>query len=168
MDTPFVYHHRQSIRRWNRDYSQSCLYFVTICVQDRRRILSEIKDNQVVLSDIGSMVNDLLLQLQDRFIGLYVDRYVIMPDHIHVIIRTISNEEKITQLSQVIGALKSLTTNEYIKGVNDKRWPPYEKRFWQRNYHEHVIRCAKDYERIVEYIAQNPTRWNLSEKEPTI
>jgi REP element-mobilizing transposase RayT len=62
-------------------------------------------------------------------------------------------------LGDIIGAFKSLTTNAYIRGVREFGWPSFDKRLWQRNYYEHVIRDAADLERIREYIVNNPAKW---------
>jgi REP element-mobilizing transposase RayT len=59
-----------------------------------------------------------------------------------------------------VGAFKSITTVEYIKGVNDDGWQPFEKRLWQRNYFEHIIRDESEYLRIAEYMENNPVKWN--------
>jgi REP element-mobilizing transposase RayT len=63
-------------------------------------------------------------------------------------------------VGDVVGAFKSITTVEYIKGVNDDGWRPFEKRLWQRNYFEHIIRDEPEYLRIAEYIENNPIKWN--------
>jgi len=53
-----------------------------------------------------------------------------------------------------------MTTNQYIKMVKNNTLPPFNKRIWQRNYYEHVIRDENDYVRIAEYIINNPITWN--------
>jgi len=72
-------------------------------------------------------------------------------------------------VGDVIGVFKSKTTNQYIKMVKNKTLPPFNKRIWQRNYYEHVIRDENDYVRIAEYIINNPITWNddvLSKNKP--
>jgi len=66
-------------------------------------------------------------------------------------------------LGDVIGAFKSITTNEYIRNVKNKNWVPFNKHFWQRNYYEHVIRDDHDLNRIREYIVNNPAKWEEDE-----
>ena len=63
-------------------------------------------------------------------------------------------------VGNVIGAFKSKTTNTYIKMVKKNTLPPFNKRIWQRNYYEHVVRDDNDYVRIAEYIENNPSTWN--------
>ena len=54
---------------------------------------------------------------------------------------------------------KTMTTNEYIRGVKTLDWPPFNKKLWQRNYYEHIIRDQQSYLRISEYIRNNPAKW---------
>jgi REP element-mobilizing transposase RayT len=54
---------------------------------------------------------------------------------------------------------KTMTTNEYIRGVKSKQFPPFEKSVWQRNYFEHIIRDEDDLVRILQYIINNPANW---------
>jgi len=62
-------------------------------------------------------------------------------------------------IGDIIGAFKSLTINEYIRGVKNGKFPPFEKRIWQRNYHEHIIRDENSLEKIQNYIIRNPQKW---------
>ncbi|MGM0640884.1 MAG: transposase, partial [Thermotogota bacterium] len=62
-------------------------------------------------------------------------------------------------LGNVIGSFKSLTTNSYIKMVKKNILPPFEKRIWQKNYYEHIIKSYKAYIKISEYIKNNPLNW---------
>ena len=62
-------------------------------------------------------------------------------------------------VGDVIGAFKSKSTNQYIKMVNNGTCQPFNKRIWQRNYHEHVIRDDVDYERVATYTINNPLTW---------
>ena len=62
-------------------------------------------------------------------------------------------------LGDMIGAFKSITTCEYIKGIKNHNWTSFDKKFWQQNYYEHVIRNEKSLEKIREYIISNPYTW---------
>ena len=61
---------------------------------------------------------------------------------------------------------KTMTTNEYIRGVKQKGWKSFDGKFWQRNYYEHVIRNESELERIREYITLNPVKWSEDEYNP--
>ena len=59
-----------------------------------------------------------------------------------------------------------MTTNEYIQNVTNRGWKPFDKKLWQRNYYEHVIRDENELNRIREYIINNPLQWELDENNP--
>ena len=61
-------------------------------------------------------------------------------------------------LGTVLGAFKSMTTNRYIRGVHKQSWPAFEKRLWQRNYWDRVIRDDRELEETRKYILENPVR----------
>ena len=63
-------------------------------------------------------------------------------------------------LGDIVGAFQSITTVEYIRGVKTKNWKPFDKKIWQRNYWEHIIRNKKSYNTISEYIRNNPQKWD--------
>ncbi|MCD6245652.1 transposase [candidate division WOR-3 bacterium] len=62
-------------------------------------------------------------------------------------------------LPKIVQTFKRYTTIEYIKMVKQNILPPFEKRIWQRNYYEHIIRDEKSYRNIAEYIINNPLKW---------
>jgi len=62
-------------------------------------------------------------------------------------------------LRAVVQWFKTMTTNEYIRGVKTMGWPPYNKNLWQRNYYEHIIRTPQSRQRITDYIMNNPANW---------
>jgi len=111
------------------------------------------------LNEIGRMVVDQWQALSNRFDGIGVHEFVLMPDHIHGIveIERLDCQNKVT-LADIVGAFKSLTTHAYIQGVHQVSWPAFEKRLWQRNYWEHIIRNEQEYQAIVQYIRENPLR----------
>ena len=69
------------------------------------------------------------------------------------------SKNKIT-IWDIIWRFKSITTNEYIKNVKNNNWIAFNKIFWQRNYYEHIIRNEESYNKIVEYIENNPKKWD--------
>ena len=62
-------------------------------------------------------------------------------------------------LYRIVQWFKTMTTNEYIRGVKTLSWQPFNKRLWQRNYHEHIIRTPKSHDEIANYILSNPQNW---------
>lgn len=72
---------------------------------------------------------------------------------------TTTTTTKTVTVGDIIGAFKSITTVEYIRGVKSLGWTPFNKRLWQRNYYEHIIRNDLAFWRITEYIKNNPKSW---------
>jgi len=66
-------------------------------------------------------------------------------------------------LQRIIQWFKTMTTNDYIKNVKKNNWIPFDKKFWQRNYYEHIIRNEKDLNKIREYSICNPANWKTDE-----
>jgi len=62
-------------------------------------------------------------------------------------------------LGEMIGAFESIVTVEYIRGVKNDNWEPFDGKLWQRNYWEHIIRNENEYHRISQYIINNPIKW---------
>lgn len=69
-------------------------------------------------------------------------------------------------LGDVMDWFKTMTTNEYIRGVKTLGWPPFDRRVWQRNYYEHIVRSEAELDRIRVYIANNPLKWALDMENP--
>lgn len=64
-------------------------------------------------------------------------------------------------LGDIIGAFKSISTDEYIRGVHELNWPPFVKRVWQRGFHDHIARDERELNAIRRYIHNNPRQWTL-------
>ncbi len=186
-------HHRRSIRLKGYDYSRAGLYFVTICVQNRKCLFGEIPtatdtvvgaDLRVCPNDAGQMVEKWYYELEHKFPDVKCHEMVVMPNHFHCIIEIIVRsdlrvcpdlgEHQPMQLGEHTGSplhvviqwFKTMTTNEYIRGVKNKNWQPFDKKLWQRNYYEHIIRNENAYERISKYIIENPVKWNDDKLNP--
>lgn len=71
----------------------------------------------------------------------------------------ILGEHKGSPLHMIMQWFKTMTTNEYIRGVRTLNWQPFDKKMWQRDYYEHIIRNQQAYENIANYILNNPRNW---------
>ncbi|MFV0593136.1 MAG: transposase [Draconibacterium sp.] len=82
--------HRLS--RW--DYSKNGIYFITIVIQNRDCILGEIRNSKMILSDFGNIVNVEWQKSFDLRNELFLDEYIIMPNHLHalVVLRNSGND----------------------------------------------------------------------------
>jgi len=76
----------KSIRLKNYDYSQPGSYFVTICTQNRELLFGNIADGEIVLDDVGRIVEKCLLEIPEHYPNVKLDKFVIMPNHVHLII----------------------------------------------------------------------------------
>jgi len=178
-------HHRRSIRLPGYDYTQAGSYFVTVTVPNRESLFGNIANGEIRLNNAGKMVSAVWATLPEQFPDIESNIYVVMPNHFHGIItivraslvgarpkvdiEDIDSASKTragtrpapTDLGNVIGAFKSITTVQYVHGVKELGWPPFSLRLWQRNYYEHVIRDEDSLQRVQEYILTNPARWHL-------
>lgn len=144
---------RKKLRLENYDYSASGAYFITICVKDRKRIFGDIVGADALirpkteLSNYGKTAEKYLRNIPD------IDKYVIMPDHIHLIIKipfangTMKASSPTSIISARIRSFKILVSKEIGFSV------------FQRSYFDHVIRNETDYKEICQYIENNPAGW---------
>ena len=146
------------------DYSRPGAYFVTVCTHQREELLSSISVGEGLappetrLTQYGRIAEEQLLLLETRYPSVRIDQYVIMPNHIHAIIRIEGNcvgaggASPSPTLFNIIGTYKSLTTRLCSEVC---RLP----RLFQRSFYDHVIRNDDDYRTIWEYIENNPAKW---------
>lgn len=139
------------------DYGSAGAYFVTICTQDRRCILSNIVGEglappAVSLMPCGKVADEQVRCLGSRYPTVNVDRYVIMPNHIHMLL-TIRKEtggaSPSPTLMDVVRTFKSQTTRLCGRG----------EKLFQRSFYDHVVRNESDYLEIWNYIDTNPQKW---------
>ena len=109
------------------------------------------------------MVEHWWHELDHAFANAQPDEFIIMPNHIHGIIMMTEDEGGHTgpPLPRIVGWLKTMTTNEYIRNVSELGWPPFARRLWQQGYYERVVRNETELARVREYISGNPLRWDL-------
>ena len=160
MDLP----NRKNNRLENFDYGQNGMYFITICTQNRRKILCEIVGGgaldapKIKLSEIGEIAEKYILST-NNIPEITVDKYVIMPDHIHLLlwVRDINGTSKAPSptnnlISHSISTLKRFINKDV--GYN----------IFQRSYYDHVIRNQHDYDETWKYIDNNPINWIIKHK----
>lgn len=151
---------RKKNRLARYDYSRAGYYFVTMCVANRAEILGKVcrgahcAPAYTMLSESGRAVDAAILQIPKHHQNVRVDKYVIMPNHIHLILvlgetggRTMCAPTHNPPVSGIIRGMKEAVT----KSLGYK--------IWQKSYHDHVIRSHADYLRIWTYIDTNPSKW---------
>ncbi len=145
------------------DYGQNGAYFITICVKDRQEILGNVVEaahpggsqdtamppngSHIEKSDIGKIVSEHIERIPSIYPCAYIDKYAVMPNHVHLILLITGGSPTKVTVAKVINALKSLTSRKIGESL------------WQRSYHDHIIRNEEDYIRIWQYIDENPVRW---------
>ena len=160
---------RKPLRLKKYDYNQCNGYFVTICTHNRLPLFGRIQELTVGATLCGRpnrpdlIAEKWLLEAEKKYTCAHVDYYCVMPDHVHFIL--FLDSDAAYTLSQIIGWYKSMTTNEYIRGVKSGLYPPFEKQLWQRSYYDHVIRNDIDLRETREYIENNPLNWLLHKND---
>jgi putative transposase len=163
---------RQNLRLPEFDYSQPGAYFVTIVTQDRKPLFGQVVDGEMVLNEVGRIAEEVWVEISEHFPNVELGEFVVMPNHIHGII-SIANVEathasplpRISKgpapgsIGAIIGSFKSAATRRVRAFTNNR-----EKRLWQRNYYEHIVRNERDYQAIYEYILANPFNWEKDEE----
>ena len=170
-DTNF--RHR-SVRIPGYDYSQPGAYFVTICTLHKALIFGKISQGIVHLSKLGEIASQELERLPGKFPGIRTDTFVVMPNHIHLLV-TISANNTATQATNteafrhpVSGSIPTIVRT-YKSAVTRRAAMQRENpltEVWQRNYYEHVVRTESEKEQIYAYIVSNPDQWDSDDENP--
>jgi REP-associated tyrosine transposase len=163
------YKKRKNTRKRSYDYSSVGYYFITSCTHNHQCIfanfvgegfpLPHVYDKaSLKLTDQGEIIKENITNLQQKYSTIQIDNYVIMPNHIHMILIITydngrENPSPTTTVGQIMGYFKYQTTKQ-INGIIKREI----KKVWQRSYHDHIIRNEKDYQRIWQY---NPQKWEL-------
>ena len=152
MDLP----QRKNIRLKGYDYSQSGAYFITFCVKDRHNLLWENDAGAGMhivrpqLSDAGRVVDTAINNIHKKYESVCVDKYVIMPNHIHIILFLQGDSGRAMRaptVSTIINQMKGYVTKKIGFSI------------WQKLFYDHVIRNEVEYQKIWDYIDTNPLKW---------
>ena len=142
-----------SNRKRNRlieyDYSKEGYYFVTICTKDKKKILSKIlcrgEHCSPELIQFGKVAEKYINAINKIYKNIIVDEYIIMPNHIHLLIGIYKKGNK--SIPEIIRQYKGMVTKEIGYSI------------WQKSFYEHIIRNEKEYLAIKQYIINNPVNW---------
>ena len=169
------------MRLKNYDYNTPGAYFITICTKDKRSILSRIAydtpvgaavpvgphaasqttdvgvdvpgDAHSVLTNTGRIVDETLREMESFYPNVSLERYVIMPNHIHMLIN-ISGDGTPRTSSPTNATIPAFVS--YFKRRTDRQSGDH---LWQRSFYDHIVRNQSEYNEIAEYIDANPSRW---------
>lgn len=171
------------IRKKNRlttyDYSSAGYYFLTLSTVNGLSILGKLKNKSVELSELGVIVKKYLERIPESFSQVSLDEYIIMPDHLHMIIgirfdynvagadpaptKYITPSKKMNidrskmLLCNTIQQFKRACTLE----IRSKKL--FNGKIWQRSFYDHIIRDNSELEIIRQYIKNNPAKWQMRE-----
>ncbi len=181
---------RKKNRMSDFDYSLCGAYFVTICVKDKCPLLwNEVRAdivrpyNDPDLSDIGKIVDNAVKNITSHYPMVIVDKYVIMPDHLHMVIFIVQDVGERNALPQnendPVGerivlpqnengrnleengcAMRAPTISTVINQMKGFATKQIDFSIWQKSFHDHIIRNEQDYTAVCGYIEENPLKYS--------
>ena len=160
MDLP----QRKKNRLQGYDYSTPGAYFITICTHNRTPFFGSITSGdsfripEICLSEIGRIVYKEILEIESHYTNVKVEKYTIMPNHIHMIVvitERINPFPTAYDIPNVVGKFKAAVT----RNVGKAFMPSSDIRIWQTSFYDHVIRTEQDYREIWQYMDNNPAAW---------
>ncbi|MCL2847589.1 MAG: transposase [Firmicutes bacterium] len=164
-------------RKLNRlsefDYSSNGAYYITICSKDKAHIFGEVVCNNqivetttrkitvgaaicrpsIILSRVGVIVEQAITEIPKRYKDVLVDKYVIMPNHIHLLISINKCGRQIAAptINLIVGHFKrAVSMNLHQLNISDS--------IWQKSFYDHIVRNDKDHQSIWDYIDTNPDK----------
>ena len=189
---------RKNIRLKDYDYSKSGYYFITICTRCREFMFGTIENNVVILEEYGIVAERNLINIPLHIQNVRIDKYVVMPDHVHLILVNsgnvgtryiasgyVASEESRTPCMASLReksnagnvgtryiASGCIASAEKSKQTISKAIQQYKASvsrdtgvtgLWQPRFYDHIIRDEAEYQRIWQYIDENPARWTAGE-----
>lgn len=148
---------RKHPRLKNYDYGSNGSYYITICTIERKCILGYVprrKDKNIapktVLSDAGKISKKYIESMEEHYSNIKIENYVIMPNHIHLLISIVDNsksDKNKTDIFQLVKAYKRLTSKEIGYQI------------WQESYYDEIIKDDLHFQNVWEYIEFNECKW---------
>lgn len=186
------YKQRKILRLQGYDYSQPGYYFITIHTYNNKYLFGTMDNKKMILNPAGQIIHDYWNKLENKFLNIKINAFIVMPNHMHGIIQITEMATapgggaagagpcacphmsktgdhtgtpppdvlKTSGIPDIIGWFKTMTMNAYIRGVKQGTLPPFYKKIWQRGYYERIVRNKKVLENIINYINENPLRWD--------
>ena len=164
---------RKTMRAKYFDYSSTGAYFLTICTKDKKHILSRIVGTgvldrpqkgvfdspKIILKHCGKIVEKYINQLNDFYENITVNEYVIMPNHIHIIVSVVRDGPSGTPVPTVLNSTVSKFISTFKRFVNKE----VGENIFQRSFYDRIIRNNGEYMEICNYIRLNPDNWEMDE-----
>ena len=163
---------RKDIRLKNYDYFEPGAYFITICTKNKEKLLwngeldvqnfdwklvgaHRVRPQNLPLSELGMVVEEKLNRWDGVYEGVYLSSYVIMPNHLHIIVVMLPNGSGRTRCAPTVSHMVKMFKETVTKqlGIN----------IWQKSFYDHIIRNKRDFDEISKYIYENPLKWQFDE-----
>lgn len=145
---------RKKNRLSDYDYSSPGVYFLTLCAKDRAPVFgtvtvgpSSARLPEVNLTTSGLAVEKAIRNIPTHYPTVCVEAYVIMPNHVHLLLRLEGRAVLGPTVSRVVQQMKGYASK--LAGMA----------LWQPRYYDHVVRNREEYDRILNYILTNPAKW---------
>ncbi len=180
--------HRRSVRLQNRDYSASGIYYITLNTWKKEYWFGEIINHKFEPTAIGEVAELFWKTIPEYQPNVKLGEFVVMPNHFHGIIilpsvgisscrgvqlnaptqpqYTQAERDYYSNISPIKGSLSVILRTFKAAVTRWCRENGHDYFGWQRNYHERVIRDEEEYLGIVNYIRENPDRWELDNEKP--
>ncbi len=149
---------RKNIRLNDYNYSSNGAYFITICTKNKENLLWENVGancvrplDQLPLSKIGIVIENEIYKLNTVYENIKVDKYQIMPNHIHLIIFIYEDSNGRTQFAPTISRIIKQFKGSITKQIGFS--------IWQKSFYDRIIRNEKEYQEVWNYIHNNPLKY---------
>jgi REP element-mobilizing transposase RayT len=154
------------------NYSQAGYYFITICTSGRCFLFGTVNNDEMILNKLGRIVSSNISDITNHIVGVTIDKFVVMPNHIHIILVVLADVVYLDAMYGVPTDSDSVWTST-TNAVKSKQIVPRAIQqfkasvsretktadIWQKKYHDHIIRNEDDYLHIWRYIDENPIKW---------
>ena len=161
------YYTNKRRRRIHFDYSSNALYFVTMNTWERKNVFATIKNDKLVLTELGMEVSRSWEEIPSHYPNVVLHAFAVMPDHFHGLLELRNNP------SPNVGSFRFTDSNtegasphrhilsNIIKGFKTgaTQWAMKNKgitRLWQRSFHDQISRDEQHYVNVKAYIQNNP------------
>lgn len=145
---------RKSPRLEGYDYAQSGGYFVTICTHNRQHLFGHIETTTITLSPAGLIAESRWLAMPEHHPHVVLDKFIIMPNHVHLIVFLDNDTGQNSSLSSVISSYKSSVTRHIRQQLAQDNLP-----VWQGRFHDHIIRNENELNTLRNYVIHNVDLW---------
>ena len=171
MDTQSNLPVRKHPRLKGYGYNSNGAYFITFCAIYKKYMLGEIVGRGILdapsvqFTKYGKYIADAIVYMNEKSENLYIDKYVVMPNHVHLIIFVINNNGASENYSGASGMPRPTNAiiPKFISSIKRFSNKQAGLNIWQDSYYDHIIRDEADYLRIWKYMDENPAKWTEDE-----